>query len=424
MLWICAEEEATDGNNIAPFRRNLFSVYAGNVAGLAFMVTTGLAQLIDKPSIVDEYQRLGLLYNQSSIDTGFRESADALYQIFPNRLTTLFGPQHGVGATEQDNMIETGHGYHRRLDIPIYSLYSSTRRPTREMLDNVDAVLVDIQDVGTRVYTFCATVAYLMETCASVGKSVIVLDRPNPINGKDVEGNVLDPAFTSFVGPYPLPMRHGMTVGELMKYYNEFLPEKCDLKVVTMLGWDRGSYFEDTGLPWVFPSPNMPTIETAVVYPGQVILEGTNLSEGRGTARPFEVFGAPFVNPEEILSDIDQKALDGATLRIVEFRPVFNKWMDKRCLGFQIHVTDRNAYRPYRTTIAILSAIMRNNPEEFRWSDPPYEYVFDKLPVDVILGNSEIRESLERGDSVVDIEENWAGGLRAFVKARKEFLLY
>jgi uncharacterized protein YbbC (DUF1343 family) len=387
------------------------------------MVVTGLAKLVYDPSIVSEYERVGLLYNQASIDTVFRESADVLFEILQKRLTTLFGPQHGVGATEQDNMIETDHALHRRLGLPIYSLYSSTRRPTPEMLQNVDAILVDIQDVGTRVYTFCATVCFLMEVCAGAGKAVIILDRPNPINGVDVEGSVLEPEFASFVGPYPLPMRHGMTVGELMNYYNQRFGIKCDLKVIRMDGWDRNAYFDQTGLQWAFPSPNMPTIETAVVYPGQVMLEGTNLSEGRGTARPFEIFGAPFINPEKILANIEKKALYGATLRIVEFKPVFNKWMNKRCLGFQMHVTDRNLFRPYRATLAILSSIIRNNVE-FKWSNPPYEYVFDKAPIDVILGDGSTRKSLERNDSVFTIEENCEENLNGFLKIRKDFLLY
>ncbi|MHB8203200.1 MAG: exo-beta-N-acetylmuramidase NamZ family protein [Desulfomonilaceae bacterium] len=387
------------------------------------MVATGLAKLVYDPSIVSEYERLGLLYNQASIDTAFRESADVLFEVLQKRLTTLFGPQHGVGATEQDNMIETGHTLHRRLGLPIYSLYSSTRRPTPEMLQNVDAILVDIQDVGTRVYTFCATVCFLMEVCAGVGKTVIILDRPNPINGVDVEGSVLEPEFASFVGPYPLPMRHGMTVGELMNYYNQRFGIKCDLKVIRMGGWDRNAYFDHTGLQWAFPSPNMPTIETAVVYPGQVLLEGTNLSEGRGTARPFEIFGAPYINPERILANIEKKALDGVTLRIVEFKPVFNKWMNKRCLGFQMHVTDRKLFRPYRVTLAILSSIIQNNVE-FKWSDPPYEYVFDKTPIDVILGDGSTRKSLERNDSVFTIEKSCAENLNGFLKIRKDFLLY
>ncbi len=388
------------------------------------MVSTGLSQLIQNPSIVGDYDRLGLLYNQASIAPDLRESADVLYEVFGERLTTLFGPQHGVGTTEQDNMIETDHSIHRRLGLPIFSLYSSTRRPTTRMLENVDAMLVDIQDVGTRVYTFCSTIAYVMDVCASLGKPVIILDRPNPINGRDVEGNCLNPDYASFVGPYPIPMRHGMTVGELMSYYNEQLTVKSELMIVEMKGWDRNHFFEDTKLPWAFPSPNMPTIDTAIVYPGQVILEGTNLSEGRGTARPFEVFGAPFLIPEKVLKDVDMEAMHGAALRTVEFMPVFNKWSSRKCFGFQIHVTDRNSYRPYRASLCLLGAIIRNSHEDFKWSQPPYEYVFEKAPVDVIVGNSYIRESLERCVSVFDIEKEWEDELKGFNDARKVFLRY
>jgi uncharacterized protein YbbC (DUF1343 family) len=388
------------------------------------VVSTGLSQLIQNPSIVGDYDRLGLLYNQASIATDLRESADVLYEVFGERLTTLFGPQHGVGTTEQDNMIETDHSIHRRLGLPIFSLYSSTRRPTTRMLENVDAMLVDIQDVGTRVYTFCSTIAYVMDVCASLGKPVIILDRPNPINGRDVEGNCLNPEYASFVGPYPIPMRHGMTVGELMSYYNEQLTVKSELMIVEMKGWDRNHFFEDTKLPWAFPSPNMPTIDTATVYPGQVILEGTNLSEGRGTTRPFEVFGAPFLIPEKVLKDLDMEAMHGAALRAVEFMPVFNKWSSRKCFGFQIHVTDRNSYRPYRASLCLLGAIIRNSHEDFKWSQPPYEYVFEKAPVDVIVGNSHIRESLERCVSVFDIEKEWEDDLKEFNDARKAFLRY
>ncbi|MCL5123821.1 MAG: DUF1343 domain-containing protein [Deltaproteobacteria bacterium] len=386
-------------------------------------LVTGLAQVVQNPAILTDYKRLGLLYNQASIDSRFRESADVLFEIFRDRLTTLFGPQHGVGLTEQDNMKETDHACHRRLGLPVYSLYSSTRRPTVEMLDNVDAVLVDLQDVGTRVYTFCATVCLLMDACAELGKTVIILDRPNPVNGVDVEGNVLKPEFASFVGPYPLPMRHGMTVGELMNYYNERFAIRSDIKVVKMDGWDRRAYFDETGLAWALPSPNMPTVETAVVYPGQVLLEGANLSEGRGTTRPFEIFGAPFINPEKILKDLEDEAVKGAELRIVEFKPNFNKWANQRCLGFQIHVIDRSLYKPFRASLAILAAIIKNNTE-FRWSDPPYEYVFDKLPIDVIIGDDSVRNSLENNRSVFEIEENYRPALENFLEVRRDFLLY
>jgi len=292
------------------------------------------------------------------------------------------------------------------------------------MLDSVDSVLVDLQDIGTRVYTFATTVLYIMEICATAEKAVIVLDRPNPINGRDVEGNVLNPRYSSFVGPYPLPMRHGMTLGELMTLYNKVHQIGCTVEVISMEGWDRRSYFEATGLPWVMPSPNMPLVETSVVYPGQVVLEGTNLSEGRGTTRPFEIFGAPYLEPERVARDVEPEAITGAVLREIEFKPTFNKWAGHTCRGFQIHVTDRETFRPYRASLGLLAAIMKLYPDDFQWSQPPYEYVYDKLPADVILGDQGVRLDLERNRSFMDMERNWEQDLKEFKKVRSEFLLY
>jgi uncharacterized protein YbbC (DUF1343 family) len=388
------------------------------------MVITGLERILQEPELLSTAGRLGLLYNQASVDRLFRAAPDLIHERFPGRLTALLGPQHGVGGTEQDNMKETGHGVHERLGIPIFSLYSETRKPTADMLEPVDTVLVDIQDVGTRVYTFATTVLYLMQACAESDKSVVILDRPNPINGRDVEGNLLSPEFASFVGPFPIPMRHGLTLGELMLLYNEEYGIDCDLRVVEAANWDANSYFEQTDLPWVLPSPNMPLVDTAVVYPGQVILEGTNISEGRGTTRPFEIFGAPFIEPQLLRQTIESDCLSGAVLRETGFRPTFNKWGDSNCRGFQIHVTDRNEFKPYRVTLALLSALLRLYPETFRWSEPPYEYVVDKLPVDVILGNSRIREELEEGRLVKDMEREWSTDLQEFVRLRSKFFLY
>ena len=388
------------------------------------MVITGLERVLKEPALLAGTGRLGLLYNQASVDSHFRIAPDLINMAFPRSLAALFGPQHGVGGTEQDNMRETGHGTHPRLGIPIYSLYSQTRRPSAEMLADVDTVLIDLQDVGTRVYTFATTVLFMMETCAAAGKNALILDRPNPINGLLVEGNVLDPAYSSFVGPFPIPMRHGLTLGELMTLYNEEYGIECDLKVVPMVGWNRNEYFEETGLPWVLPSPNMPLVETAVVYPGQVILEGTNLSEGRGTTRPFETFGAPFLEPDRVREVLDSEVLRGAILREVDFKPTFNKWAGELCRGFQIHVTDRNVFRPYRATLAIISALLKLYPEDFNWSDPPYEYVHDKLPIDIILGDDRVRRDLEQGRSVLDMEKEWQSEVSRFIKTRSRFLLY
>lgn len=388
------------------------------------MVVTGLERLLREPGILTGAGHLGLLYNEASVDSRFQAAPELLHRALPGRLTALFGPQHGVALTEQDNMKETAHATHPKLGLPIYSLYSETRIPSKEMLDGVDIILVDLQDVGTRVYTYATTVLHLMGACAHADKEVVILDRPNPINGIDVEGNLLDPAYASFVGPRAIPMRHGMTLGELMRLYNEADGVGCRLKVVAMEGWDRRGYFEKTGLPWVPPSPNMPLVQTAVVYPGQVLLEGTNLSEGRGTTRPFELFGAPFLEPARVLATMEKVALNGVILRETQFRPTFNKWGGLVCRGFQIHVTDRELFRPYRFTLALLCAVLKLYPDAFRWSDSPYEYVYDKLPIDVILGSPNIRAGLERGQSVFDMEEEWHHDLNEFLKLRAGFLLY
>jgi len=388
------------------------------------MVVTGLEKVIGDPAILAGAGRLGLLYNQASVDSRFRPAPDLLAEAFPGRLVGLFGPQHGVWGTEQDNMIETDQATHPTLGLPIHSLYSGTRKPTSGMLDGVDTILVEIQDTGTRVYTFATTVLHMMEAAAETGRELIVLDRPNPINGKDVEGNILDPEYASFVGPYPIPMRHGLTLGELMMLYNEVYSVGCALKVVEMDGWDRHVYFEETGLPWVLPSPNMPLVETAVVYPGQVILEGTNLSEGRGVTRPFEIFGAPYLEPPRVLDALEQETSAGAVLREIRFRPTFGKWSGELCRGFQIHVIDRELFRPFRLSLALLQVVRMLYPSEFQWSDPPYEYVYDKLPVDVILGDPRVRINLEAGRSVFEMEEDWRQDLQEFLKLRSRFLLY
>jgi len=387
-------------------------------------VITGLENVLADPRILRSRGRLGLLYNQASINKNFQSAAELLAAAFPGQVRMLFGPQHGVYCTEQDNMRETAHAIHPKLGLPIVSLYSKERRPSRAAIEPLDAVVVDLQDVGTRVYTFATTAVYVMQACAELGKEVIVLDRPNPINGLDVEGNVSRADFSSFVAPYPLPMRHGMTIGELMRYYNEVHDIGCQLTVIPLQGWKRWMWFEDTGLPWALPSPNMPTVETAVVYPGQVLLEGTNLSEGRGTTKPFEFVGAPFIEPERVLSAIDPTALEGVRLRPMEFRPTFNKWKDCVCRGFQIHVVKRQSYRPVRTSLAILSAIMTLYPQEFQWAHPPYEYVFDKLPIDVIMGDDSIREQLQSGRPVAELEDQWSEQLRRYESARRRFLLY
>jgi len=387
-------------------------------------VVSGLERVIRDPGILRSKGALGLLYNQASIDRNLDCAPDLLYKAFRDRLTVLFGPQHGVHGTEQDNMRETPHSVHPRTGIQITSLYAESRKPSPSVLKSLDAVVVDIQDVGARVYTYATTVAYLMQACAETGQEVVVLDRPNPVNGSDVQGNISRRKFASFVAPFPLPMRHGMTIGELMIFYNKVHDIRCRLTVIPMLGWKRSMWFEATSLPWVMPSPNMPSTETASVYPGQVIFEGTCMSEGRGTTRPFEIIGAPFVDAEAVRKAIPQETLSGAVLRTTEFRPTFNKWSGSICKGFQVHVMDRNVFKPLTASLGILQALMRLYPSGFQWAAPPYEYVFDQLPMDVIMGDDSVRVDLEAGCSIAEIEEKWRDDLMEFKKKREEFLLY
>jgi len=341
-----------------------------------------------------------------------------------NRLVALFSPQHGFFAEKQDNMIESADLRDPVLQIPVYSLYGETRAPTDEMLGAIDTLIVDLQDAGTRVYTFASTMSYCMETAKSCGKRVLVLDRPNPIGGTAVEGNCLSADCASFVGRYGLPMRHGMTIGELALLFNGHYGIGSDLTVVPMEGWKRDMCFADTGLPWVAPSPNLPTPVSAMVYPGQVLWEGTNVSEGRGTAHPFEFFGAPFIDPQEVLDTLHEELLPGAVLRPLCFEPTANKWMGQPCGGFQIHITDPERYRPYRLTLKLLQSVLQLYSDSFRWKKPPYEYEYSRMPIDLLIGDKELRVRLENLENIESLEESWQESLAAFRAASRRFHLY
>jgi len=321
-------------------------------------------------------------------------------------------------------MVETPDSVDPELGIPIFSLYSGTRKPTPRMIHDLDLLVIDLQDVGTRVYTFIHTTALCMTAAAEAGIRVMVLDRPNPIGGLEVEGNLLDPTFSSFVGLFPIPMRHGMTLGELAGLVNREYGIGCDLEVIPMRGWKRQMLFPDTGLPWVIPSPNLPTFDTAMVYPGQVLLEGTNLSEGRGTTRPFELFGAPWLDPAPLKERLNREDLPGVSFREHHFIPTFHKWKDKLCHGFQLHVTDPPVFRAYRTTLAVLKSVISLFPDRFDWKGPPYEYEREKLPIDLLIGDRSVREKLEEGAPLDELERGWRKGLEAFLKRRRKYLLY
>lgn len=369
-------------------------------------------------------RRLGLLSNQASLDGRLKSSKEVISRMLPDQLKVLFGPQHGHGGEDQDNMIETQHAFDRELNIPIFSLYSKVREPSEEMLDLIDILIIDLQDVGTRVYTFASTMLNCLKAAARASKKVLILDRPNPLGGECIEGNLLRPELYSFVGPYRLPMRHGLTMAELARIFNHGLQIDADLEVVPMSGWHRRMLWVNTRNRWVLPSPNMPLPETAQVYPGQVIWEGTNLSEGRGTCRPFEIFGAPFLDPLAIKQRLSPESTAGCCLQEISFRPTFNKWEGDLCHGFMIHVLDHSSFRPYSTSLALLKTIIEIHGERFTWLSPPYEYEYEKLPIDMILGDSSLRRELEGGKDVWLLEEKWLKDIADFRRLRKPFLLY
>ncbi|MEW5725659.1 MAG: DUF1343 domain-containing protein [Thermodesulfobacteriota bacterium] len=367
---------------------------------------------------------LGLLANQASVGPDYGHAVSYIDRAFPGRLKVLFGPQHGYLGEKQDNMVESAHGREAGAGRPVYSLYGETRRPTPEMLAGLDALLVDMVDVGTRVYTFVWTMAYCLEAAARAGVKVVVLDRPNPVGGREIEGNLLQPDCASFVGLYPLPMRHGLTVAELALYIADRLSPRPELEVIKMEGWRREMYFADTGLPWVLPSPNMPTPETAWLYPGQVIWEGTNVSEGRGTTRPFHFFGAPFIDPEAVKAELDSRGLEGVVFRTASFEPSFNKHQGRLCHGFELHPQSRETFKPYLTSLTLLEIIMRTYPDEFALKEPPYEYEFERCPLDLILGDRSVRQGLEKGRTAGELEAGWAPELLRFREERRQYLLY
>ena len=387
-------------------------------------VQTGLENLLTRPPAWLAGQRLGLLCNPASVDHRLRHASELIQARFPGQLKALYSPQHGFYAEKQDNMIESDHITDPVSGLPAFSLYGQTRVPTEEMLAPIDVLLVDLQDVGTRVYTFVYTVSYCLEAARKFGKRVVILDRPNPIGGGRVEGNCLQPETASFVGRYPIPMRHGLTMGELAGLFNQAFGIGCELSVVPLTGWRRSMDFAATGLPWVPPSPNLPTPAATGVYPGQVLWEGTNVSEGRGTAQPFEVFGAPFFDTRKILAAVDKATLAGIWLRPLVFEPTASKWAGSACRGFQIHVTDPARYRPYEATLELLRAVLACHPAEFAWRQPPYEYEFEKLPIMLLTGATSLHQQLAAGVPVRTLAAAWEPELGRFKERRAAHLIY
>jgi uncharacterized protein YbbC (DUF1343 family) len=386
-------------------------------------VETGLEVLAERRRDLLRGRRFALLAHQASVDARLDHAVIRLGNVPRARLVALLAPEHGVWGAAQDHA--TVHATRDpATGLPVFSLYGERREPTAAMLRGLDALVVDLQDVGARYYTFVWTTVLAMRACARAGVHVIVLDRPNPLGGVVVEGNVPDPAFASFVGLHPLPARHAMTIGEVARYVNVRHAVGCVLTVVPMRRWRRAMLWEDTGLPWVAPSPNMPTPDTARVYPGGCLVEGTNLSEGRGTTRPFEWVGAPYLDAHAYAKALAAERLPGVRFRPARFVPTFHKWAGRLCGGVQVHVTDRARFAPFLTGLALVGVARRLAPRAFAWRRPPYEFERRRLPIDILLGTDEIRRDLERGHSLRAIERTWRAPLTRWKRARTPFLLY
>lgn len=372
------------------------------------MVRFGLDRLVEDFPTLLENRRLGVLCHAASITSEYLHITDVLKNIGGCTIRAVFGPQHGLFGQTQDNMVEwEGGGEGSDSGTAIYSLYGRHRKPSVAMLDGIDLFIVDLQDVGARPYTYIWTLKLCMEACLEQGIDVVVLDRPNPVGCLDFDGPVLNPDYFTFVGGAQIPLCHRMTIGEIaMLLQRTFFPS-LELNIVWMEGWWRNSLWRETGLPWVLPSPNMPSPETAVVYPGMVLLEATNLSEGRGTTRPFELFGAPYLD-RSFRARLEEAALlPGCLFREHGFIPAFQKWHGSFCYGLQLHVTEPRKFLPVLTTAAIVSAALRTGNNEFRFNDPPYEYETVKLPFDILAGSDQMRKQLIDGMDIREMRILW-----------------
>jgi uncharacterized protein YbbC (DUF1343 family) len=383
---------------------------------------SGLERFLARPGSL-RGATVGLIANPTSVLPDLTHAALALRESRSVKLAALFGPEHGIWADAQD-LVEVDDGRDPRTGLPVFSLYGRTRVPTAEMLAGLDAIVFDVQDVGSRYYTFVYTMLHALEACAALGRTLVVLDRPNPLGGALVDGNLLDPGFRSFVGLHTLATRHGMTVGELALMFRDELHPEARLVVVPMQGWRRATTYEESGLPWVMPSPNMPTVDTAWVYPGGCLIEGTNLSEGRGTTRPFELVGAPWIDPWRLAADLERERLPGAAFRACFFTPTFHKHAGTPCGGVQVHVTDRRRFPAFLCYLLLIHHARRQDATRFAWREPPYEYETVKLPIDILCGSDRERRALEAGQSPRRLLPAWAAELAAFKRRRRKYLIY
>jgi uncharacterized protein YbbC (DUF1343 family) len=388
-------------------------------------VQSGLDVLLDEPRPILG-QTIGLVTNQSAVTADLRHSARVLAAGRGWKLKMLFGPEHGIWGEAQD-MAQVEHTRDPLTGLPVHSLYGESKEkliPPADLLKSLDALVIDMQDIGSRYYTFIYTMALCMRAAAPLGVRVIVLDRPNPIDGIHLEGNIREEKYSSFVGMFPLPTRHGMTAGELARYFNARFNLGCDLEVVPMRGWKRSMWWGDTGLAWVIPSPNMPTVFTAAVYPGMCLIEGTNLSEGRGTTHPFELFGAPWFDPFKLSDALNHLDLPGVIFRPHYFMPTFQKHAGKACGGVELHVMDRRKFEPYRTGLWCVKVARDLAPQQFDWRREPYEFETDRLAIDLLAGSDRFRKIVEAGGNPDMWAAEWEEPLREFARARQEFLLY
>ncbi|MBG0859192.1 MAG: DUF1343 domain-containing protein [Bacteroidales bacterium] len=389
------------------------------------MVLTGLEIIKDKIPPHLKSKRIGILCHSSSVTRDYSHITDIFFGRKDCRLSAVFGPQHGLSGQTQDNMIEWEGHLHPVYNIPVFSLYGKNRKPTDAMLNEIDVLLVDVQDVGARLYTYIWTVKLCMEACTEKGIPVWILDRPNPVGKLPFDGPVLKPEYFTFVGGASIPLCHRMTAGEMALWIKDRYYPDCDLNIVWMKNWNRNSFYTETGLPWIIPSPNMPTLNTAIVYPGTVLIEALNLSEGRGTTIPFELFGAPFINPVRLRNNLESRRIPGVVFRIHNFIPTFNKFSGKLCFGLQIHVTDPVNFYPVGTTLEVFDAIIETTgPGILEFKQPPYEYEYNLMPFDILSGDSGMRTVLLNRGSLKTEKERWKSEINEFGKEFKRMAAY
>jgi uncharacterized protein YbbC (DUF1343 family) len=387
---------------------------------------TGLERLLDDPKHWLGQARIGLVANATTVDRELRHAADLLHVHPDVNLGLLFGPEHGIRGAAQDmvGVAEESDPSTGLTEISLYGDSFESLSPAPLQLSQIDVLVFDIQDVGARYYTYAATMALCMQAAKTAQVKVVVLDRPNPIGGMQIEGGGLDPGLESFCGLYPVPQRHGMTIGELARLYNDTFGIGCELDIVRCEAWRRGAYYDTCDLPWVMPSPNMPTLDTAIVYPGMCLLEGTNLSEGRGTTRPFELFGAPFIDGKALATELGRYALPGVLFRPCVIEPTFQKFAGQRCGALQLHVIDRLAFNAFLTGLAVLIAVRKLWPDDLAWRTEPYEFRDDVPAIDLLTGKAAVREAIDQGASLEAVAEIAGGGTDSYDAGRDAALLY